>query len=145
MSNMISSVKRLQRRLDRRMSMPSSDPQDGWLRAGANTWTYASANTFTVDGDITGRYEAGMFIKWTQSSTVKYGCIVSASYSEPSTTVTICGDAIASETISDNFVSRGLRPVGADLGDFDAANLGSGGATVGQVLTADGSGGASWV
>lgn len=145
MSDVISAVKRLEMRVDRRMSMPSGEPQDGWSSARADTWTYASATTFTVTGDVTGYYEAGMFIKWTQSSTVKYGCIVSASYSDPATTVTITGDTIDNDVISDNFVSRGLRPVGADLGDFDAANLGSGSATVGQVLTADGSGGASWV
>ncbi len=144
MSDVISAVKRLEMRVDRRMSMPSGEPQDGWLRAGANTWTYASATTFTVTGDVTGRYEPGMFVKWTQDSTVKFGCIVSASYSSPNTTVTISGDAITNEEISDAFLSRMLTPYGANLEDFDADQFGSGGAGNGQMLRADGAGGAEW-
>ncbi len=65
----------------------------GWIAAG-ETWTYASADaptfTFTISGDKTTKYSAGMKIKLTQT-TVKYFIITAVSYSAPNTTVTVYG------------------------------------------------------
>lgn len=65
----------------------------GWIDA-EETWTYASADgptfTFTISGDKTTKYSAGMKIKLTQT-TVKYFIITAVSYSSPNTTVTIYG------------------------------------------------------
>lgn len=60
---------------------------DGWIKT-SDTWTYASASTFLVSGDVTARYTAGTRLKFTQS-TIKYGTVASSSYSAPNTTVTI--------------------------------------------------------
>lgn len=60
---------------------------DGWV--GANeTWTYATAQTFTVSGDVTAKYTKGTRLKFTQT-TVKYAVVVGSSYGAPNTTVTI--------------------------------------------------------
>jgi len=60
---------------------------DGWVKT-SDTWTYASASTFLVSGDVTTRYTAGTRLKFSQT-TVKYGTVASSSYSAPNTTVTI--------------------------------------------------------
>lgn len=59
----------------------------GWINDNA-TWTYASASTFTVAGDQTAIFTKGTKLKWTQAS-VKYGYVISSSYADPNTTVTI--------------------------------------------------------
>jgi len=87
---------------------------DGWLVAG-ETWTYASASTFTVSGDVTAKYSKGTRLKFTQSGSVKYGVVISSVYSSPNTTVTILTNTdytIASATISDNYISYSLNPQG---------------------------------
>lgn len=70
-------------------------PSDGWVAAG-ETWTYASADdptyTFTISGDKTAKYQAGMRIKWTQT-TVRYAIITKVAYSAPNTTITLYGGA----------------------------------------------------
>lgn len=69
-----------------------------WNAAG-ETWTYASATTytngnttyggtFTITGDKTTKYSAGMKIRFVQTTT-KYAIITKVSYSSPNTTVTI--------------------------------------------------------
>ena len=67
--------------------------EDGWVVAG-ETWTYASVDdptfTFTISGDKTGKYSAGMKIKLTQT-TVKYFIITKVAYSSPNTTITMYG------------------------------------------------------
>jgi hypothetical protein len=60
---------------------------DGWT-ADTNTWTYASASTFTVSGDLTAIFQTGTKLKFTQTTT-KYAVVISSSYSAPNTTVTI--------------------------------------------------------
>jgi len=67
--------------------------EDGWIPAG-ETWTYASADAptyiFTITGDKTSNYSAGMKIKLTQPTDgVKYGIITKVAYSAPNTTITI--------------------------------------------------------
>ena len=46
----------------------------------SETWTYASANSVTYAGDLTGIYSPGMRVRLTQG-TVKYFVIVSVVYS----------------------------------------------------------------
>lgn len=66
---------------------------DGWTAAG-ETWTYASADdptfTFTITGDKTGKYSAGMRLKLTQT-TIKYFIVTKVEYGAPNTTMTIYG------------------------------------------------------
>jgi hypothetical protein len=81
---------------------------DGWITPD-ETWTYASPSTFTVTGDQTAKYIAGLRIKWTQT-TVKYGIITGSTYSAPNTTVTIAVDptyVITDAPITDNYYSTG--------------------------------------
>lgn len=86
---------------------------DGWQPAD-ETWTYASASTFTVAGvDVTAKYPKGTKIKWTQTS-VKYGVVVNSAFST-NTTVTIAVNTdytIADAAISANFYSYQVCPQG---------------------------------
>jgi hypothetical protein len=87
----------------------------GWLEAAA--WTYASASTFTVAGDVTTTYTKGTKLKWTQT-TVKYGVVLSSAYSAGTglTTVTIAVNTdyvVTTPTaISANYYSYEASPVG---------------------------------
>lgn len=86
---------------------------DGWISAG-ETWTYASASTFTVSGDVTAKYPKGTRLMFTQT-TVKYGVVASNSYSAPNTTVTIIVNTdytLANAAISANFYSYDINPQG---------------------------------
>lgn len=86
---------------------------DGWRSAG-ETWTYASAQTFTVSGDQTSKYQKGARLKFTQS-TIKYGFVVDSSYSSPNTTVTIATNTdytIANASITNNYYSYEDNPQG---------------------------------
>jgi len=94
---------------------------DGWIAAG-ETWTYASADsptfTFTISGDKTSKYGAGMRIKLTQSSTVKYFIITKVAYSAPNTTVTVYGGTdydLADSAISSPYYSGAKAPFGFPL------------------------------
>ena len=85
----------------------------GWNPAG-ETWTYASASTFTVPGNVTTKYTKGTRLKWTQT-TVKYGVVIASAYSSPNTTVTIAVNTdytIANATISANYYSYAANPQG---------------------------------
>jgi hypothetical protein len=84
---------------------------DGWS-ADANTWTYASASTFTVTGNVTTTFQKGVKLKFTQT-TVKYAVVLSSSYSAPDTTVTIFTNTdyvIAAAAITNNYWSRIEHP-----------------------------------
>jgi hypothetical protein len=100
---------------------------DGWIKAN-ETWTYAStttyggssgqnttyAGTFTISGDKTGKYSAGMLVKFTQT-TVKYAKITKVAYGSPNTTVTIflgTDYSIANASITDPFYSHKETPYG---------------------------------
>jgi hypothetical protein len=83
----------------------------GWKPAGV-TWTYASATTFTVTGDVTSTYIPGMKLQCTQT-TAKYFYVASSSYSSPNTTVTITGGSdytLANATITNPQYSRIAYP-----------------------------------
>lgn len=64
---------------------------DGWVYP-TDAWSYASASTFTIAGDLTDRIGVGTKLKFTQT-TAKYFYVLSASYSAPNTTVTIITNA----------------------------------------------------
>lgn len=92
----------------------TSAATDGWVDDTANTWTYASASTFTVSGDRTAVFSKGTRIKLTQT-TVKYFVVVASSYSAPNTTVTITGGddyTLANAAISANYYSYAANPQG---------------------------------
>lgn len=86
---------------------------DGWI--GANeTWTYASATTFTITGDLSGKYQKGDKLKLTQT-TVKYFYVVSAVHAAGTTTVTLTGGSdysLANATITSPFYSKVATPQG---------------------------------
>lgn len=63
--------------------------------AGINA-TYVSSTSFTVAGNTTSEFNEGRRVKAICSSVNKYSTVVSSSYSDPNTTVTIIGDAIDS-------------------------------------------------
>lgn len=93
---------------------------DGWVEA-EETWTYASADdptyTFTISGDKTSKYSAGMKIKLTQT-TAKYFIITKVAYSSPNTTITVYGGTdydLANATITSPYYSMVKAPQGFPL------------------------------
>jgi hypothetical protein len=85
----------------------------GWVPAN-ETWTYASATTFTISGDKTDKYQKGDKIKLTQT-TAKYFYIIGVSYSNPNTTVTVTGGSdysLANASITNPFYSKIENPQG---------------------------------
>ncbi len=91
-----------------------ADLETGWIADGA-TWTYASATTFTVSGDVQARFPKGTKIKLTQSSTVKYFYAIGTSYGGGVTTVTITGGSdytLANAAITANYRSYQAAPQG---------------------------------
>jgi hypothetical protein len=97
---------------------PSWLANDGWIPAG-ETWTYASASdpefTFTVTGNVTAKYEAGMRVKLTQSASVRYFIITKVAEAGGNTTITIYGGTdydLANAVISANFYSYAKKPLG---------------------------------
>jgi hypothetical protein len=86
---------------------------DGWINP-TDTWTYASATTFTVSGDITATLPVGTKIKLTQT-TVKYFYVTGTSYSAPNTTVTVTGGSdysLANAAITSPAYSYDATPQG---------------------------------
>lgn len=101
-------------------SLTTTVAPDGWADAG-ETWTFAAADsptfTFTISGDVTSKYSAGMRVKLTQT-TVKYFIITAVSYSAPNTTVTVYGGTdytLANATISSPYYSTHKAPQGFPL------------------------------
>lgn len=87
---------------------------DGWIADESGTWTYASASTFTVTGDLTSRFSKGTRLKFTQT-TVKYAVVVASSHAAGTTTVTIAVNndyTIANAAITDTFYSYQVNPDG---------------------------------
>lgn len=87
---------------------------DGWVAAG-ESWSYLSSTTITVPTDATTKYDAGDFIKITQSATVKYFQIVSLT----STILTVKGlngVTVANSAISAPAYSKGRTPHGITFG-----------------------------
>lgn len=86
---------------------------DGWT-SSADTWTYASASTFTISGvDRTAIYTPGTKLKFTQTS-AKYAVVLSSAFST-NTTVTIAVNTdyvIANAAITAPFYSYDANPQG---------------------------------
>lgn len=85
---------------------------DGWVST-TDTWTYASASTFTVAGDKTSIYTTGTRLKFSQT-TVKYAVVISSVYTSV-TTVTIAVNTdytIANAAITDTYYSYCANPQG---------------------------------
>lgn len=84
---------------------------DGWTLA-SDTWTYASATTFTIAGvDRTSSFPVGTKIKLTQTTT-KYFYVVATSFSTD-TTVTITGGSsytLANAAITSPYYSYASTP-----------------------------------
>jgi hypothetical protein len=90
-----------------------TDPVDGWINP-VETWTYVSATTFTISGDLTAKYSKGDKIKLTQT-TVKYFYVVAISFSTGTTTVTVYAGTdytLANAAITLNYYSKGVSPNG---------------------------------
>jgi hypothetical protein len=87
---------------------------DGWT-ASSDTWTYASASTFTIAGvDRTGVYVKGTKLRFKQGGSYKYAVVISSSFST-NTTVNIAVNSdytIANATITDNDYSYAETPQG---------------------------------
>lgn len=84
---------------------------DGWT--AGETWTYASASTFTVSGDVTSKYQIGDKLKYTNNSGTRYAEISGISYGAPNTTVTVSVDTdIANSAITNTYYSKEESPQG---------------------------------
>lgn len=94
-------------------------PLDGWVVAG-ETWVYVSADdptyVFKVAGiDLTGKYQAGQKIKYTQSTGgTKYGIITKVGFSTDTTITVYQGTDydMANEAISNPYYSPVKTPFG---------------------------------
>lgn len=100
---------------DPNLTMALDSDWDGWITA-QNTWTYASATTFTISGvDVTSKLQPGTKIKLTQSTGgTKYWYVASSSFST-NTTVTIIETTdytLNNEAISSPYYSHADRPQG---------------------------------
>lgn len=108
-------IGRMQRELETLRAIEISPiANSGWV-ATSVTWTYASASTFTVPGDVTATYQKGTFLRWKQGGGWKYGVVASSSYSAPNTTVTIIVNTdytIANAAITDPWYSYAANPQG---------------------------------
>ena len=86
----------------------------GWTATG-DTWTYASASSFTISGvDRTSIFTPGTRIKATNNSTTFYGTVINSTFST-NTTVTLFpnGDySLANSSITAPFYSYQLSPAG---------------------------------
>lgn len=86
----------------------------GWI-PDDSTWTYASASSFTVAGDVTSAFQPGTLLKYTQSATVKFAVVKSSSYGAPNTTVNILVNTdyvIANSAITGTYYSYTANPRG---------------------------------
>lgn len=97
------------------LNTPTIQNYDGWQDAN-ETWTYASATTFTVASDVTDKYQKGDKIKFTQATDgVKYMYIIGVSESGGTTTITVTGGSdydLDNEAITANYYSKMENPQG---------------------------------
>lgn len=88
---------------------------DGWIDP-SETWTYATASTFTISGDVTSIYKPGLKLKFSQPTDgQKYGYVKTATYSAPNTTITLVTNDdydLDNEAITANYYSRVAQPEG---------------------------------
>jgi hypothetical protein len=80
---------------------------DGWVNPN-ETWAYASATTITIPSGGLTKYAIGDRITWTASASQKYAYVVGVA----DTTLTVLGNAVTNVTLSSNYYSHDLTPVG---------------------------------
>jgi hypothetical protein len=88
------------------------DYETAWISA-AETWTYTSATSFTVTGDVTGKYAKGDKIKLIQT-TEKYFYVIAVAFSVD-TTITVTGGSdytLANAAITNPCYSKAQTPSG---------------------------------
>ena len=86
---------------------------DGWLTT-TDTWTYASASTFTIGADRTAIITPGTRLQLTQT-TAKYFVVASSSFGGGNTTVTVQGGSdysLANAAITSPKYSYAVNPQG---------------------------------
>ncbi len=104
---------------------PNGFTDTGWnvplisaINAVAETWTYASATSFTNTGagDATSRYFPNVKLRLKQGGAYLYYTVTSASYSAPNTTVNVSpvagGASLSNAAITDNYYSYEFTPQG---------------------------------
>lgn len=75
------------------LSLASGNTTTGWT-ASTDTWTYASANSFTISGaDRTSTFTPGTRIQATNNSTTFYGTVANSSYASTTTTVSLVANS----------------------------------------------------
>lgn len=88
---------------------------DGWVDGSGDTWTYASATTFTISGvDRTNAFTVGTRLRLKQGGGYKYFVVVGSTFST-NTTVTVTGGSdytLANASITDNWYSYAANPQG---------------------------------
>jgi hypothetical protein len=86
----------------------------GWIEQ-TETWTYASATSFTIAGiDVTAKYQKGTKLRFRQGGGYKYAVVVSSSFTT-NTTVNVAANSdysIANAAITDNAYSYIENPAG---------------------------------
>jgi hypothetical protein len=86
----------------------------GWA-FDSDAWTYASATTFTVTGNVTARFPKGTKIRLKQGGGYKYFFVIAAAYSAPDTTITLTGGtdySLINAAITDPYYSYAETPQG---------------------------------
>lgn len=82
--------------------------EGGWIPS-SDAWTYASATTITLSGNVTDRYLKGDKLRWKQAGAYKYNNIVAISYNSGSglTTITIHSGYVSTAADS-NFTNAAI-------------------------------------
>lgn len=94
----------------------ASSTASAWVDTA--TATYVSAVSFTVAGDSTGVIPIGAKYRYKQGGSYEYGSVITTSYSDPNTTITLATNddyAMANAAITDSAWSSENCPVGHPL------------------------------
>lgn len=87
---------------------------DGWSLITA-TWTRIGNHAFTTTGNTTTTYRKGTKVRYKDGGAYEYGTVISSSYADPITTVTLATTtdyAMAEATITDTYISYINDPEG---------------------------------
>jgi hypothetical protein len=87
----------------------------GWTPA-RETWQYASATTITVPSGAVSKYSVGTKIRYqnNDSGTYLYDYVIGVA----DTLLTVVGDAVPNATLTDNYYSNAVSPVGFPSNGF---------------------------
>lgn len=78
-----------------------------WCTAG-ETWTYASAISFTVSGDRRARYQTGYAVKFDQGGTTQTGVIAYCTFAGNVTTVSLTTSVLINSAITNAYYKNNL-------------------------------------